>query len=280
IKHYNEKNGWGTASLVNDGSDQLKIIGRIFIENTTSHFVILPFHHSSNNKHSRSNSISHVIFKKNLESSLFHHDYIGKPIKIDKPFIRQRAVNGQPVSLIVEATAVVDISIQNSYKRYLKTNDDNIVRDAIRTYYSYVFAGVNEKYQRTLENDPDLKIAIKLTNILILSNPSDLEWADSKVNALPGLTRNDDGKEIINGTSSLDRLAQYMNNQKFSFEFDVAVVVFDKDVKDSANDDYAGLAYTSGVCQNTKYSINEDDLSFGSIYVRFKKKEKKCLKMI
>ncbi|CAF0761665.1 unnamed protein product, partial [Brachionus calyciflorus] len=59
IRHYNEKNGWGTASLVNDGSNQLKIIGRIFIENTTSHFVILPFHHSSKNKHSRSNSISH-----------------------------------------------------------------------------------------------------------------------------------------------------------------------------------------------------------------------------
>lgn len=80
-----------------------------------------------------------------------------------------RAVNGEPVVADVETLVVVDVSIYEDHKEYLKTTDQERILDHIRLYYAHTMNGVNDKYQNSLADDPDLRINIKLVHLLILT---------------------------------------------------------------------------------------------------------------
>ena len=67
----------------------------------------------------------------------------------------------------VESLVVVDPSVYLDHKAYLKSSNDTEIFQHIRTYYAHMLNGVNDKYQYSLQNDPDMRINIKLMNILI-----------------------------------------------------------------------------------------------------------------
>lgn len=82
---------------------------------------------------------------------------------------RPKAVNGQPVVFTLEALVVVDPSVYNLFKTFLNTNNDDLIFENIRAYYAHVMNGVDNKYQNSLRNDPDLRMNIRLVQIIIVT---------------------------------------------------------------------------------------------------------------
>ena len=68
----------------------------------------------------------------------------------------------------VETLVVIDHSIYDEHKKYLETDNEEQILNHIRLYYIHSMSGVNDKYQNSLENDPELRINIKLVHILII----------------------------------------------------------------------------------------------------------------
>ncbi|CAF1140713.1 unnamed protein product, partial [Brachionus calyciflorus] len=181
-KHYKEINGLGTASLVNDANGQFKM--------------------------------------RNLETNNFDTGFIDEAVKTKSSNSKKRAVNGQPVSLVIEATAVVDKSIRDSFSKYLKTTNQDEIIKAIETYFAYVYAGADQICQDNFKNDRDLKISLKLTSKRIPNEPTELKWADPLINA--NIPDRNNGQKVINAISSLEKLAKYMNGLNLDIAFDVA----------------------------------------------------------
>lgn len=67
----------------------------------------------------------------------------------------------------VETLVVLDISIYNYYKHLVQSDDLSIILENIRVYYAHIINSVDNKFQNSLSNDPDIRINIKLTNILV-----------------------------------------------------------------------------------------------------------------
>lgn len=81
----------------------------------------------------------------------------------------KRAVNGQPIELNVELLLVTDTSVLDKFQKLAATTDDQKVFALMRHYYSHLINGVNQRYQESLANDPDMKINIVLTSLLIIT---------------------------------------------------------------------------------------------------------------
>lgn len=69
--------------------------------------------------------------------------------------------------LDVETLVVVDNSVYLDHKAYLNSVNDIDIFQHIRTYYAHMLNGVNDKYQFSFENDPAIRINIKLMDVLI-----------------------------------------------------------------------------------------------------------------
>ena len=82
----------------------------------------------------------------------------------------KRFSNIKPIHLYVELLVVVDKTIYLDHQKILKTNDSDLILNNIRVYYSHFFNGVNQQYQNSFNNDPDLRISIKLKNLLFMVN--------------------------------------------------------------------------------------------------------------
>jgi hypothetical protein len=80
-----------------------------------------------------------------------------------------RAVNGQPINLYVEALVVTDTSIYDDHSRFLNTTDQILIFTHMRMYFAHLIKGVNQRFSNTFANDPDLRINVVLRNFLFLT---------------------------------------------------------------------------------------------------------------
>ena len=133
-------------------------------------------------------------------------------------------MNGQPINLYVELLIVADQTIYQDHKRFLQTNDSNLIFENMKIYYSHFFNGVNQHYQNSLSSDPDLRLSIKLRNFLFFTNYT--SWTDNTKYGVAGqLTYN--GKEVLIATQSLSAFSSYMEtNIALPFTYDMAVSLF------------------------------------------------------
>ena len=81
---------------------------------------------------------------------------------------KKRALNGKPVDTYVETLVVTDQTIYNDMKAFVNSTNNNIILQNIRIYFAHVFNGINQRYQNSFSNDPDLNLNVVLQNILIL----------------------------------------------------------------------------------------------------------------
>ena len=81
---------------------------------------------------------------------------------------QKRGING-PVNLNVELLVVTDSTVFQTHQRFAGTSNTEIVFLHMRHYYAHLINGVNQRYQNSLSNDPDLRINIILTNFLFLT---------------------------------------------------------------------------------------------------------------
>ncbi|RNA32392.1 A disintegrin and metallo ase with thrombospondin motifs 5-like [Brachionus plicatilis] len=186
-----------------------------------------------------------------------------KSRKITTSQKRKRAVNGNPLNMEVETLLVVDPTVYEDHKAFLQTTDDTAIFDHIRTYYAHTFNGVDDKYQRSLENDPDLRLRIRLIHVLIITNPLESTWTDVNI---VGETGNEfyNGKEVILSRLTLNELQRFVDRQGLTFEFDHVIGVFNKDLWSddrtafpSARSPVIGVAWLNSICSDGyKYSLS------------------------
>ena len=93
----------------------------------------------------------------------------------------------------------------------------------MKIYYSHLFNGVNQHYQDSLANDPDLRITIKLKNFLFFTNQT--EWTNQYRNGIPGYAMHK-GREVLKAGAVLDSFRNFMNENKFPFTYDMAIATF------------------------------------------------------
>ena len=74
-----------------------------------------------------------------------------------------------PVELYVELLVVTDRSVFDDHKRFAQTNDNEVAFLHMRTYFTHFINGVNQRFQNSFANDPDLRVTIRLKNFLFLS---------------------------------------------------------------------------------------------------------------
>ena len=76
-------------------------------------------------------------------------------------------MNGQPVQVYIEYGIISDSAVFNQIKYLLETSNTTLIIQYIQILFSQMINSVNQRYLISLENDPDLRISIVLTGMLI-----------------------------------------------------------------------------------------------------------------
>jgi hypothetical protein len=83
---------------------------------------------------------------------------------------------------------------------------------------------MNQRYSDSLFNDPNLRITISLTNILILNETNDTPWTNTTLLGAPNQTNYRD-KYTLQCNSAVAQFASSMNNYNYYKTFDHAVAI-------------------------------------------------------
>ncbi|RNA34108.1 ADAM family mig-17-like [Brachionus plicatilis] len=256
--HYKDVNGNGYATVVKNSSDSFFIFGGL-----TSDYQIFSILPNLNFKRSRRSikKINHRLFRQNLtDFNVSCQTQLNDIIQSKQVKLRSdRIFNGGPLIINVETLAVLDISIFNYYKNLIQSNDLSLILEHIRVYYAHVINSVNQKFQNSLATDPDLRINVRLTNILVASNAKESIWTDRSHVGDPSFPIYGNREVIIIG-KALSKLGSYLNSLELNFEFDHAVGITRKDLwTDFIRNDITGGTINAGVCHDQmKYSIVEE----------------------
>jgi hypothetical protein len=75
----------------------------------------------------------------------------------------------KPIEMFVETLVVTDVTIYEDHKRFTNSNNQKIIFHHMKMYFSHYINGIDKMYQNSFQNDPDLRISIKLKNFLFLT---------------------------------------------------------------------------------------------------------------
>ncbi|CAF0730331.1 unnamed protein product [Brachionus calyciflorus] len=219
-----------------------------------------------------SETYQHIIRERPISHS-YYFDNNMKSLRKTKIARRQkRSVNGQPILLNVELLLVTDSSVYTNFQRLIASTNSQIVFSAMRHYYAHLINGVNQRYQVSLENDPDLRINIIMTNFLFLTDPNDQQCLSVQSSGDLNFPIYK-GKETLVIDKTFKNFADYMNSKTFPFEYDHAAGLFNKEIV--SNDFSTPIEFRSGtagycpgiVCTDQRYSINEDFGGFSNLLI-------------
>jgi hypothetical protein len=84
---------------------------------------------------------------------------------------------------------------------------------------------MNKRYSDSLVNDPNLRITISLTNILILNETSDTPWTNTNLLGAPKMPFNKN-KYTLKCNSAVAQFASSMSNLNLTFDHAVAIVKY------------------------------------------------------
>ncbi|CAF0730548.1 unnamed protein product [Brachionus calyciflorus] len=287
---YVQKYGDGFATLIQnrrDDKNRFRLFGTVYSNGTDLAFDIAPlvdkrFKRGVNYDSKRN---YHKITRRSItedpsEIELIHpeddlKDYIVLPdtpinAKKNYKFMKKRALNGQPITLNVELLVVTDSTVFNTHQKFAGTSNTEIVFLHMRHYYAHLMHGVNQRYQNSLRNDPDLRINIVLTNFLFLTDPSEQLWLNPQfVGNAANPTFN--GREVVITFRTLNAFADYMNKKVFPFSYDHAVALFNKDLwssdQSASRSMTVGFASIGTICNSYKFSLCEDIGGFTNLLV-------------
>jgi hypothetical protein len=201
---------------------------RNLLEDTNDHIIIKrnskerDFLFRSKREHLSNNYEDYLVLEEHKNKQLTR-----KPDKILK---KPHVINSEPHKLYVETLLVTELSFYNHMKKYTGINDQVILFEYMKIYLSHVMNGVNLRYKHSLMQDPDLKIIVKLTNFLFLTEPADIQWANASLVGDPKYPLSGNGYEVVLTKKTLNAFTNYMNSKKFDFEYDHAAALFSKDL--------------------------------------------------
>ena len=291
FEHYIQKDGNGLATLIkNAGSEtnQFRMIGTVYSDNEA--YEIVPVNSESSKRSANegfdSLNNNHAIVKRKVANNQDARevvDFIASEPKNfqDKIFKEmdaaynkdsKRSLNGQPIALTVEMLVVTDITVYNIFKASLNSVNNDVIFASMRVYYAHLLKLVDKMYKDSLATDADLRVSVVLTNFLFLTAAADCAWLDVTKVGLSGFT-SFEGRDVVVASPTLNAFIAYMNAKTFSFKYDHAVALFNKDIfsdTGSTVDDrkgVVGFAPVTGICTDRRYSIVEDKAAFDNVGV-------------
>ena len=84
------------------------------------------------------------------------------------------------------------------------------------------------RYELSFKDDPDMRIKVTMTNLLILSNIGDTPWSDSKLVSVPGFpyyNNNPANLPTCLCNTSVRLFANKMKNMKLGISYDFAIAI-------------------------------------------------------
>ncbi|CAF0856252.1 unnamed protein product [Brachionus calyciflorus] len=291
FEHYVDLNSQGYATLVlnkKSNDEPFRLIARVFSKvkaNTT--YDIYPVKVSERRKRSLGieKEFHHAIKKRSTLKEERGHGYINPLDNKDYIIINEteyfqqkntakkivRIGGSGPIVFECETLIVTDPSIFEEHKRISNSVDQNYVFGQMRIYFSHLMHAVNQKYQNSFANDNDMKMNVKLTNILIITKQAEAPWGDKSIVGDPS-NPTYQGQDVLVGTPTITRFRSFMNSKMFPFEYDHAMGLIKKDLwldgtgLPSARAGLLGLAYVKGICSSYRYSVSEEQGGFSSIF--------------
>ena len=82
--------------------------------------------------------------------------------------IRRSDSNGLPFKLYLEVLVVTDYTIYDDFTRYAQTNNTDLVFLYMKNYFAHYINEVNQRFQNSFGNDPDVRLTIQLKNYLFI----------------------------------------------------------------------------------------------------------------
>lgn len=140
------------------------------------------------------------------------------------------------------------------------------------TLIEFTILKVNQRFQNSLQNDPDLSLTIKLSNLLFLVTKSDSNWTSIEQSGVEHFPKYK-GREVISVKSAYESFMAYVDSLYLPFEYDHAIGFTNKDIwseaSGSADERSALTGYSTigGICQKSRYSIVEERGGFASVRV-------------
>ena len=182
----------------------------------------------------------HEISIRNISSPTRAHDAFTNSLENlhQRKKNEKTRANGKPIQLYVETLLVADQSVYETVSQLTGYTDQDFVFQYMRIYLSHMVNGANMAYESSLRDDPDLRISLKLANFyfltvllneflrfkntdlwLVFCLKESVDWSDpDKVGF-----ESSDGKKYVKASQSLEFFSNFMQNQRFSINYDHAI---------------------------------------------------------
>ncbi|CAF1015162.1 unnamed protein product [Brachionus calyciflorus] len=174
----------------------------------------------------------------------------------------------KPIVFNVELLIVTDYSVYKMHEKIINSKkwnkynekDERLVVNHIKTYYTEIINQVNQRFEASFKDDPDIRIKISISNFFISKKQEDSLWSE-------GFSYENLDEKVNGDLSLIEFNAWIENNREIFSDFDHAFGVTAKDlVSDDAKMDYNGLGYIYGICQKLfSGSLIEDKGAFESV---------------
>jgi hypothetical protein len=73
-----------------------------------------------------------------------------------------------PLDLVVELLLVIDDTVFAAQTKYANTSNANLTLLYMRNYFAHYLNGVNNLYQNIFQDDADVRITVKLKNLIFI----------------------------------------------------------------------------------------------------------------
>jgi hypothetical protein len=135
---------------------------------------------------------------------------------------------------------VTDCSLYTVHQKYLKTNDDEMIINHMKIFFSHLMTAVNQRYMNSFENYTIFSLNTTVKAFLILKviikrfsnslkffsfyckNPGDCLWASQELVGSKAVPTKD-GVDVIIGEPTLRNFSKFISSKQFNFTFDHAM---------------------------------------------------------
>jgi hypothetical protein len=214
-------NGDGFATLVKNKLDlsnqnDFRIIATLY-DRDSNVYDIIPYLKGPLNRLKLT-----YVSRKNKLNLNFPHDYITPKSEMKRKETKEEVVtgkvyNGGPVEMYTEVLLYIDVSNYENHIQMAGTSEYDLVLAHIEVYYIHFMNGINQRYQNSLKNDPDLRLTIGTKNIAV---ESEFPYWYNNTGIFNG-----ENIEYLDAEEGLYSFTTFMESVNVPFEYDLGAAL-------------------------------------------------------
>lgn len=104
---------------------------------------------------------------------------------------------------------------------YNQLNDDLLI-EYLQVQYAHIINGVDLRFDNTLNSDSQMRLRVRLANIIIYNSVFETPWADIRLCGVVNMTMIGN-REVVDCDCSLIVFSQVMRSRQLSFDYDHAI---------------------------------------------------------